>query len=925
MPYLLAQTLTMRRILISIVIVLTLLACSNDSHHVLQSEHEAVVALNDSGGLLRDHSDFAQAIEVHQKALDLAKQYNDSIGIVMISNSLATDMRRIGNYDDALALHLEALRISELMRADTSFEARKNLVRSYNGVGNVQLAIGDNTGAEKSFREALKGETELQSAVGMAINYANIGSIKRNEGKLDSARLYYIKSLEYNEVAGSTIGVGLCHTYFGELAESRGNYVTAQQEYTSAYELLSNTEDKWHTLTPLVAIARTYVNQGNTKEADEAVNKALKVSTAINSLSHVREALELKAELEEQKGDMGSALKYYKQSKVISDSLLNYDKMMNMGNLRMKYEYKRGQRDYEAIKEKYGKEHSEKTISIIFCVILAVLCIIIGILIHILRHSHKTKLRMIQEAEESQKTMFTNISHEFRTPITIINGLTERMSSGKMSEQEKEEALKSINHHSGTLCQLVNQLLDASKIAIGSTKNEKWTHGNISAYIRMIVETHSVFAREKDISLTFNAPEVIDTDFVEEYIEKIMNNLLSNAMKYTPVGGWIKVEASTDGKELTIKVSDSGSGVKEEELESIFEFFQQGSNSNNTIGSGIGLAYVRSIINRLSGTVTAHNGNGFGLVITAKLPLKSNLAESIHKNEAVVQFNKTRETDISQPIVQEQGLTIQPTKVSGNSSESTVLIVEDNDDLRLYINSLLSDKYETIMATNGEEALKRMRTRIPNIIVTDIMMPKMDGIELCRRVRASADTNHIPIVVVTARVGEDDRMRGLKAGVDAYLMKPFKAEELMLRIEHLLRQQKVMVQTMYEAMEISAPIDNDPKIDLSQKDPQLLKACHHQSALLLSKNQLTAESLSNAMGMSYSQLNRRLKACANCTVNIYIENVKITKARRLLATTHTPIGDIAISCGFQDNSYFSRAFKKRLNITPSQYRDQFNE
>ena len=915
----------MRKAITLVIIMLTIIACSGGSHQTSPEEHDSVVAMNDSGTRLRNHSDFSKAIELHQEALNKAKEYNDSIGIIMASNSLATDMRRIGNYDDALALHLEALRISELMASDTSYEARKNLVRSYNGLGNVQMAMGDNSGAEESFRHALKGETDLGSTVGMAINYANIGSIKRNEGKLDSARIYYIKSLEYNEVAGSTVGVGLCHTYFGELAESQGDYVTAQQEYNSAYELLAGTEDKWHTMTPLVALARTYVTHGNMAQADDAVDKALNMATAIGSQSHMQEAMQLKATLEERKGNMSSALQYFKQSKAIGDSLLNYDKMMNMGNLRMKYEYKRGQRDYEAMKEMYGKERSEKTISLIFCIIFAVLSIIIAVLIHYIRKSHKTKLEMIRAAEESQKMMFTNISHEFRTPITIISGLSERMTSGKMSETEKEKALQAISHHSDTLCQLVNQLLDASKLTIGRAKTEQWIHGNISAYMRMIAETHSVYAREKDISLTFNAPVVIETDYVEEHIERIMNNLLSNALKYTPVGGWVKVEAEDDGKELTLQVSDSGKGVKEEELESIFGFFQQGSNSSNTVGSGIGLAYVRSIVNHLGGTVTAHNGNGYGLVITAKIPLKSDLAESNSDDLTAEKAIQSDSIGTLSAEAQDNEMAAAPAITNEMQKVPTVLIVEDNDDLRLYINTLLSDKYETMMATNGEEALKRMRSRIPSIIVTDIMMPKMDGIELCRRVRASADTNHIPIVVVTARVGDDDRMRGLKAGVDAYLMKPFKAEELMLRVDHLLRQQKIMMQTMYEAMEVSSPIDDEPKADLSQKDQQLLKACQHQSALLLSKNQLTADSLSNAMGMSYSQLNRRLKVCANCTVNIYIENVKITKARRLLATTHTPIGDIAISCGFQDNSYFSRAFKKRLNVTPSQYRDQFNE
>lgn len=935
-----AESIFMKQLITSAIIVFTLIACNGSSHHVSQEDHDKVVALNDSGGKYRNKSDFTKAIEFHQEALDYAKQCNDSAGIVMVSNSLATDMRRIGNYDDALALHLEALRISELMASDTSYQARKNLVRSYNGLGNVQMAMGDNSGAEESFRHALKGETELGSTVGMAINYANIGSIKRNEGMPDSARLYYIKSLEYNEVAGSTVGIGLCHTYLGELAERDGDFTAALQEYSSAYDLLASTDDEWHTLTPLVAMARTYVSQGNMELAEKTVDQALEVSTEIGSMSHTKDAMELKAILEENKGNMASALNYFKQSKAINDSLLNYDMVVDMGNVRMKYEYKRGQRDYETMKEMYGREHSEKNISIVLCIIFAVLATIIACLIHYLHKSHKTKLAMIRAAEESQKMMFTNISHEFRTPLTIISGLSERMANGKMAESEKEEALKSITHHSDTLCQLVNQLLDVSKNAIDNTRNEKWTHGNISAYMRMIAETHSVYAREKDISLTFNAPVVIETDFVEEYIERIMNNLVANALKYTPVGGWIKVEVAEESDELTLKVSDSGNGVKKDELESIFGFFKQGSNSGGTVGSGIGLAYVRSTVNHLGGTVTAHNGIGYGLVVTVKIPLKSVLPDA-DSNTAEHQDTQDiqEETVSNKPTSYRQAelVTEASTIIAENQGKPSVLIVEDNDDLRQYLNTLLSEKYETIMATNGEEALKRIRSHIPSIIVTDIMMPKMDGFELCRRVRSSADTNHIPIVVVTARVGEEDRIRGLKAGVDAYLMKPFKAEELMLRVEHLLTQQKIMMRTMYEAMETSNQTDEElnndmtqksdwmPKAELSPKDQQLLKACQQQSAILLTKNQLTAESLSSAIGMSYSQLNRRLKSCAGCTVNIFIENIKITKARRLLATTQTPIGEIAIVCGFQDNSYFSRTFKKRLNITPSQYRDQFNE
>lgn len=386
-----------------------------------------------------------------------------------------------------------------------------------------------------------------------------------------------------------------------------------------------------------------------------------------------------------------------------------------------------------------------------------------------------------------RETFFRNVTHEFRTPLTVILGLSRDLQKDSITTDEAHDMGMTIERQGNRILRLVNQLLDISKIRSAIGKPE-WRNGNIVAYISMIVEMFEDYSRKRDIKLQFIPHEnEIYTDFVPEYMNKLMSNLLSNAIKFTPALGKVSISLWRNGRRLHIVISDTGCGISKENLPHIFEEFYQADN-NEEAGTGIGLALVYQIVKQLDGTISVESTEGKGTTFHIVLQIKaeSKTSHSIHKEEpkAISLGNDTQTNHLSDsPHFEEsvEGLIDSSGKVS-------ILIIEDNADVAAYIGRQLGIKYNVLYARNGEEGFDLAHKQQPDAIVTDLMMPKMDGMELMRKIRSDELTSHIPIVVVTARVTEADRLRGLEAGADAYLTKPFSSDELLTRIDKLLEQ-----------------------------------------------------------------------------------------------------------------------------------------
>ena len=919
--------------IILLAIATLLLGCKGGlSKQQRAQKSDSVEQMITQGKELREHSDFMNALKTHQEALKIAMEIGDTLNIIKANNNVGTDLRRMGLLDEALTHHYEGLRYSEAMAKDTAFQNRKNVVISLNGIGNIQLSLGDNTNAERVFRRALEGEKELKSDLGMAINYANIGSIKENIGNIDSALWYYNKSLEFNTKAKSNLGISLCHNHFGRIAENKLQYDKALQEYAIAYRIMSESDDKWHQLESSVALARVHMKMNHPHLAINFINESLATAQSIRSREHVASIYRLLSEYEETKGNPQQALVYYKKANDINDSIVNEKNIDKMQSLRLNYERQKGRKDLEQMKMSFEEQLKQKhVILIVSIIILALIGTVLLFMFYALRLRTKSNHSM-KRMENMRNTFFTNLTHEFRTPITIIIGLVHQLKEKKVNPQDMPDTLTTIEKQSSTLLSLVNQLLDISRIMMNKAENENWVTGNIVLYIKMAMESYRQYAALEGITLDLKtATNDIQMDFVEEFTAKILRNIIGNSIKFTPPGGNITVAIDTRGHNLLLKISDTGCGFPPDELPYIFDMFYQGSNNKNKTvkGSGIGLNYVKQIVRLIGGEITASNNKQGGALVCLTLPLKREGVvtkpwNSVGWKEEAIMKENAGYTDLMNDNTDRKQL-----REKGNGMQQdkeTILVVEDNADISKYVYSLLKDSYNVLTANDGVEALAKAERTVPDLIISDIMMPNMDGYELCRRIRNTEDLNHIPFIIISARTREEDRLAGVDAGADAYLTKPFLAEELyshihrLLERRHLLREKirrELLGGKQEHADDMSYAEDN---IEINPSDRPFVVSLTERIQERIGEKDFSTSSLANDMCMSYSQLNRKVKNITGLSIGAFITQIRLEKAKTQILTTTMPIGDVALSCGFDDNSYFARSFKQAYGISPTQCR-----
>lgn len=858
------------------------------------------------GKKYRESNQFFDAIRIHRKGLEIAQELADTLEIIRALNNLGTNHRRIGVLDEAAFFHYQALLYCNLY-SQKDRKIKKSRVISLNGIGNVMLTLNNYEVADSVFRIALIGEKELGSDLGQAINYANIGAIFEAKGKNDSAMVYYTQSLEYNIRAKSDLGIALCYISFGRLYEHNRLWDKAIEKYKNAYTLMEKKGDRWHWLEASTALIRIYIEKGKLHKSAEALSEAQNVAEKIGSKEHLAIIHNLYYRLYERQDNHTAALKSFIQSSAYKDSVSGTQEIAHMQNIRIKYERERAHYEISNIRQQFMSEQSAKRSFVHSTIVsLVLLAIVIALLIYTIRvRSHSQ--RMQHRLEEIRTSFFTNITHEFRTPLTVILGMGHHMVTGQLPAGETIQSWGSaIVRQGNSLLNLINQLLDIFKVksAIGEPD---WRTGDIVVYLRMITESFISSARQKGIMLGFSSAQLeITMDFVPDYIQKIMHNLLSNAIKYTPKSGTVYVSVRCEAEQLVLQVVDNGVGIAPEDLPHIFQPFYQGKNCNNNIGTGVGLSLVSLIVKSMSGNIGIESSPGRGSTFTVTLPLhhgKSNWPLYIAEKD------NTTTLSISSGV--------EVTDTNGEESLPLVLIIEDNTDVAHYIGLQLNAKYKVEYEIDGAVGLAKAEASVPDLIITDLMLPGMDGYEICRRVRSSEIISHIPIIVVTARATEEDRIKGIESGADAYLYKPFNADELKMRVEKLLEQHRRLRDTYIKvglADRLEDDLKNDRERDFLNRFGDIIR--QH-----MSEGDLTNDTLAGYMGMSVSQLRRKIFALTGDNISIYVIRVRISKAKILLkGCPQLKIGEVAARCGYYDISHFSKTFKQECGMTPTQYR-----
>lgn len=883
-----------------------------DSLALLQKQMESegnklgsIVALREWGKALRNESRFEEALSVHSKGQQQAESVGDTLELVQALNNIGTDYRRMGVLDVAQEYHYNAWKLSEEC-TDTSFTAKKNRVVSLNGLGNVYLALGNYERADSALRMALLGERSLNSTVGQAINYANLGSIFEHKGKTDSAWVYYRKSMALNTEAEKELGISLCHTYFGSLYEKAGEYGKATTEYETAYQMMQASKDDWHALNSLIALARIYHTTGNNVNAMAYLGKAKQMAERIKSKEHLAEIYTLYYKNYKQEGDCSAALASYEKATAMQDSVLDMEKVNRIQNASLKIERHRQERQMNEARHRLEEERTTRYIGyIILGIVLFSLAGILAMVLYTNRLRQRNH-RALKRMSALRENFFTNITHEFRTPLTVILGLSHELQTS--DKEEVKTKAQTIERQGNGLLMLINQLLDISKIksAVG---NPDWKNGNIIAYLTMVVESYHSYARSRNIDLQFFPKGEVFMDFVPNYVVKVMNNLLSNAFKFTPEYGKVNVSAWCENQQLFVDVSDTGKGMSKEVVSHIFEPFYQDENDIQNIGTGVGLALVKQIMNAVDGEITVESIVGKGTTFHVSMPIRNRYKQQIAPN-----------AEVNALLLPE--ITETPEDSNDNDNDCRLLIIEDNHDIATYIGSLFTDQYAIFYAENGKEGLEKALNLIPDLIITDLMMPGMDGLEVCRQVRGNEIINHIPIIVVTAKITEEERIKGIEAGADAYLSKPFNTEELRTRVEKLLAGRKLL-QEKFAKMSIELKKEEEEGVEPPKEaDLRFLTKVTSVVYMQLSKNKDADVSvIASYMCMSPRQFHRKINALTGYSPSIYIQRLKIRKACNILdKDPKISFMEVADLCGFDAYPNFVRAFKNVCGVTPTDYR-----
>ncbi|MGO4773160.1 two-component regulator propeller domain-containing protein [Flavobacterium sp. W22_SRS_FK3] len=555
-------------------------------------------------------------------------------------------------------------------------------------------------------------------------------------------------------------------------------------------------------------------------------------------------------------------------------------------------------------------------------------------LIWIIKSKDQLKQKLELEYLEAQRVkennlakleFFTNISHEFRTPLTLILGPLQQILQNYSGSNEMYKKLLVIESSSNHLLNLINRLMDFRKLENKQFKLES-AKGNIVKFTREIYLSFIEYAKDGGYDYTFESSDAEINIYFDRYkLERVFFNLISNAFRYTPQGGNIKIRIIKEEKEVRFTIEDTGVGIAPEHISKIFDLFfeiplhnQVQKNSNK--GTGIGLSIVKNIVELHKGNISVLNKESQGVIFTLLLPKGKKhlnedeiikgfkISDNISQYTSQLQLSsdsKEQDDDLADLII--------------DNEKPTILIVEDHNVLRSFIKNLLKEDYNIITADNGKKALKKALKFLPNLIISDVIMPEMVGTELCAKIKETPQTSHIPVILLTSRSSLIYKFEGLKSGADDYISKPFNLIEFQLRIKNLIDSTQ-RLKNKFKKEDFLSP----PDIQLDSAEDALLKKAFKIVEENIANSQFDIPQFCSELGLSRTMLFLKIKTWTNCTPNEFIHEIRLKAAANLLEQNKINVSQISYKVGFNNPKYFSRCFQKKYGITPSEFADKFH-
>lgn len=766
---------------------------------------------------------------------------------------------------EAIASYLKGLELAEKHN-------EKSLAGTiYNGIGTCYFYLNDPKKAEYYLEQAALAKKEANDYQYYSFIAANLAALQIMNQSFDEA-IKTLKDAEKTLIKNkqdkylATVYNSLGAAYQGTKSDSCVYY------YEKGLELSKKNKDYLNMMTTHQNLGDYYLEKKNYPKAVEYMKNAIAVNELRPEDQYKPALFERMSVLYESMGDFKNAHHYKKLETETRQRLFTAAKQKEIDELEIKYQSEKKEKEIQLHKHEIEKAKNQQ-IWLLFGAIS--LFLIAGFITYLLFQRKK----ITQKFEQEKLRLFENIVHEIKTPLTLIEGPIQIMKQNAGVSNQEQLAL--MERNSKKLMGLVNELLDASKLRKGSFQLH-YTTGNVDDFIENNIGSFTGEAKSKDIRIV-NSKNNVEKhySFPSNALEKILSNLIGNAVKYCPPKSEIQVTSQIVEDRLVIRVNDNGPGIPKNEQKKVFRRFFRGKDTSNVNGTGIGLSLVKELVELVQGTIDLQS-NSTGTTFAVSIPVQE-------LNTAV------------NSIVQNEGTPI-------------LLLAEDDADTAAFTMAVLKDRFQIIHAKNGLEAIKLIRENLPDIVLSDIMMPEKDGIELLQEIRSDELTSHLPIVLFSAKASLESRLKGLQQGADAYIPKPFSPEELKLMIQNLF----ATVQRNKEAYKDSIHSEKTFEERIKSQNAYVNKVIDCVIDNIDNQDYSVTE-LSDDMAVSRSQLHRKLASLTGFSTTNFISMIRLEKAKDFLSNNEGNITEIAYKCGFSSQSYFTKSFTEYFGKTPSQF------
>lgn len=566
--------------------------------------------------------------------------------------------------------------------------------------------------------------------------------------------------------------------------------------------------------------------------------------------------------------------------------------------------------------------------AIVIYVVLGIIALYFSLRLAFFMIKMKNDIYIEQKVSEMKIKFFTNISHELRTPLTLIKGPIQELREHETLSPKGVQYVELMEKNTNQMLQLVNQILDFRKIQNGKMR----LHVSLIDFNELVVSFQKEFrvlSEENEVSFTFQLPDAAIMIWADkEKLSIVIRNIISNAFKFTPSGGSIHVVAglTEDGEHCFLRVEDNGIGIPQNKLTEVFERFSQGENAKNSYyqGTGIGLALSKEIVNLHHGVIRAESPEGKGTVFIVELLLGKEHYRISEVDFYVSDTETAPAGDVSSTDIMAEEDSEEQTEI--DASLPNLLLVEDNKDLCQLIKLQLEDKFNIHIANNGVDGLKKVHLYHPDIVVTDQMMPEMDGLEMLQSIRKDFQISHIPVIILTAKNDEGAKTKAITLGANAYITKPFSKEYLLARIDQLLSERLLFRERIRLQMENQKTTEEDSYEQyLVKKDVQFLEKIHQVIEENMDDSDFNIDTIASGIGLSRSAFFKKLKSLTGLAPVDLVKEIRLNKSVELIKNTDLSISEIAFAVGFKDSGYYSKCFRKKYNQTPREYMSEWRK